>query len=79
MGFSQVCKYRLILERKQNRDETTLKIELKEANADRNKLSNELNQKFQDTCRVKIDRLEFVDTGSIPEKQQGIVDSRKYE
>jgi phenylacetate-CoA ligase len=79
MGFSQVSKYQLIVGRRQHRDEMTLKIELKDAGVDKARLSVDINQKFQDICRIKIDKIEFVETGIIPEKQQGIVDERKWE
>ncbi|HJX12663.1 MAG TPA: AMP-binding protein, partial [Dehalococcoidales bacterium] len=79
MGFSQVARYQLVVGRRQHRDEMTLRVELKDAGADIAKLSDGLNKKFQDTCRIKIDRIEFVAAGSIPEGKQGIVDERKWE
>ncbi len=79
MGFGQAGRFRLTVGRRQHRDEMTLTLELKDAGADKTKLAADLNQKFQDTCRVKIDKIEFVDSGTIPEKQQGIVDERKWE
>jgi phenylacetate-CoA ligase len=79
MSFGQVARFQLVVGRRQHRDETTLKLELKDAGADKAKLSNDINQKFQDVCRIKLDNIEFVEPGSIPEKQQGIVDERKWE
>ncbi len=79
MGFSQVARYQLIVGRRQHRDEMTLKVELKDKNADTAKLTEGINKKFQDTCRIKIDKIEFVEAGSIPEDKQGIVDERKWE
>jgi phenylacetate-CoA ligase len=79
LGFSQVARYQLIVGRRQHRDEITLKIELKETVADKNKLLLDINNKFQDVCRIKIDKIEFVDTGTILEQQQGIKDERKWE
>ncbi len=79
MGFNQVSKYKLVVGRRQHRDEMTLKIELKDVSADKARLSADINQKFQDICRIKIDRIEFVDAGNIGEKQPGIVDERKWE
>jgi phenylacetate-CoA ligase len=79
MGFSQVARYQLIVGRRQHRDEMTLKIELKDKGADTAKLSEGINKKFQDTCRIKIDKIEFVGSGEIPEKEQGIADERKWE
>jgi len=79
MSFSQVARYQLIVGRRQHRDEMTLKVELKDSMADKARLSVDINQKFQDICRIKIDKIEFVDTGTISEKQQGITDERKWE
>ena len=79
MGFGQVARYRLIVGRRQHRDEMTLKLELKDSGIDRDRLSVDINQKFQDICRIKIDSIEFVSSGTISEKQQGITDERKWE
>ncbi|HUT68653.1 MAG TPA: phenylacetate--CoA ligase family protein, partial [Dehalococcoidales bacterium] len=65
--------------RRQHRDEMTLKVALKDTSADKAKLAEGINKKFQDTCRIKIDKIEFAEAGSISEKQQGITDERKWE
>jgi phenylacetate-CoA ligase len=79
LGFSQVARYRLIVGRRQHRDEMTLKVELKDSGVNREKLAVDINQKFHDICRIKIDKIEFVSPGTISEKQQGIKDERKWE
>jgi phenylacetate-CoA ligase len=79
MGFGQVARYQLVVGRRQHRDEMTLKAELKDSGVDKNKLSLDINSKFQDICRIKIDKIEFVEPGTIGEKQQGIKDERKWE
>ena len=79
MSFSQVARYQLIVGRRQHRDEMTLRLELKDTSADKAKLAEGINKKFQDTCRIKIDKIEFAEAGSISEKQQGITDERKWE
>ena len=79
MSFSQVARYQLIVGRRQHRDEMTLKVALKDTSADKAKLAEGINKKFQDTCRIKIDKIEFAEAGSISEKQQGITDERKWE
>ncbi len=78
-GFREVAKYQLVVGRRQHRDEMTLKLELKDDSVDKSRLSLDINNKFQDICRIKIDRIEFVAPGSIGEKQQGIKDERKWE
>jgi phenylacetate-CoA ligase len=79
MGFRQVAKYLLIVGRSQHRDEMTLKVELRDSGIDREKLTIDINNRFQDICRIKIDKVEFVSAGTIDEKQQGIKDERKWE
>ncbi|HTY82240.1 MAG TPA: phenylacetate--CoA ligase family protein, partial [Dehalococcoidales bacterium] len=79
LGFSDVSRYQLIVGRRKNRDELILKAELKSSDADTVKLSVDINNKFQDICRIKIDRVEFVAPGTIPEKAQGLKDERKWE
>jgi phenylacetate-coenzyme A ligase PaaK-like adenylate-forming protein len=78
-SFSQVNRYQLVVGRRQHRDEIVIKIELKNAEADTAKLTEGINKKFQETCRIKADKIEFVEAGSIPEDKQGIVDERKWE
>jgi phenylacetate-CoA ligase len=78
-GGGRVARWQLIVGRRQHRDELLLKVSLEHAGADTASLSAEINQKFQDTCRIKIDRIEFVGVEDIPEKEQGIKDERKWE
>jgi phenylacetate-CoA ligase len=79
MSFSEVARYQLTVGRREHRDEMTLKLELKDSGADRARLSVDINNKFQDICRIKIDIIEFVSSGTITDKQQGIKDERKWE
>jgi len=78
-SFKQVARYQLIVGRRQHRDEITLRLELKDKDTDTARLSEGINRKFQDICRIKADKIEFVEAGSIPEDKQGIVDERKWE
>ncbi|MGD0779718.1 MAG: AMP-binding protein [Dehalococcoidales bacterium] len=79
LGFSQVARYQLVVGRREHRDEMTLNVELKDSGVDKNRLAVDINNKFQDICRIKIDKIEFVATGTITDKQQGISDERKWE
>ena len=42
-------------------------------------LAGEINQKFQDTCRVKLDEVKIVSPGTIPEPHKTLEDVRKWE
>jgi phenylacetate-CoA ligase len=79
MSFSEVSRFQLVVGRRQHRDEMTLKLELKDKGIDTAKLATEVNKKFQDTCRIKLDKIEFVEKGTVSEGKQGIVDERKWE
>ncbi len=79
MSFEPISRYQLIIGRREQRDELTLKIELKNEVKDRDSLADELNQKFQGICRLKIDKIDFVEPGTFPDKYQTIVDERKWD
>ena len=79
MSSEQVTRFQLVVRRSGQRDEMTLKIELKDETTDRKKLAADLNERFQNQCRVKIDKIEFVETGTISEEHQKIVDERTWE
>ena len=79
LGSGAITHYQLVVTRNDQRDELELKAELKDENIDQQKLANELNDKFQSVCRVKIDRIDFLIPGTLPEKYQKILDERKWE
>jgi len=79
LGFEEVLRFQMLVSRKAERDELTLKLELKDERVDKKKLTDDLSQKFQDRCRLKIDKIEFVSKGTIPEEHQIIVDQRTWE
>jgi phenylacetate-CoA ligase len=79
LGFPEISCYQLAVGRRQHRDELTLKAELKKAGADTVKLAQDINQKFQDICRIKIDKIDFVAAGTISDKERGLKDERKWE
>jgi len=78
-SFDQLARYQLVVGRQQHRDQVTLKLELKDAAADKDSLTRAIAEKFQDGCRIKIDRFEFLDAGSIAEDAECIVDERRWE
>ncbi len=79
LSFEPISRFQILVTRSGQRDEMTLKIELKDETIDRKKLADDLNKRFQNLCRVKIDRFEFVKPGTIPEEHQTIVDERTWE
>ncbi len=78
-SLGTISKFQIIVDRQGNRDEMNLKIELKEPSLDKFNISSEINQKFQDTCRLRLDSIEFVAPGVIPEPHKTIEDIRKWD
>jgi phenylacetate-CoA ligase len=78
-GVTAVSAFQFVIGRRDSRDEIVLKAELQDASADQSKVSEDLYTRFQDACRVKLDRIEFVEAGTIRPKEPRIVDARKWE
>ena len=78
LDFKQISKFQITVGRRDNRDEMTLKVEIKDEIPDKEALAENINKRFQDVCRLKIDRIEFVAEGAIPEVHQKIVDERTW-
>jgi phenylacetate-CoA ligase len=77
--FPQVAQYQAVVTRPGHRDELVLKVELKTVEGiDKEKLAQELNKVVSDAVRIKVDRVEFVAKGIIPESHKLIVDERVY-
>jgi phenylacetate-CoA ligase len=77
-GFSEITRFQIVVGRREQRDEISLKLELKDENIDRDRLAEEINKKFQSLCLVRADRVEFVVRGTIPEGAKIIVDQRTW-
>ena len=79
LSFEPISRFQIVVGRRGQRDEMALKIELTDEAIDKRKLADDLTEKFQNLCRIKIDRIEFVEKGTIPEEYQKIVDGRVWE
>ena len=79
LSFESISRFQIVVGRSGQRDEMTIKIELKDEAIDRKTLADDLNKRFQNLCRIKIDKIEFVERGTIPEEHQTIVDERTWE
>jgi phenylacetate-CoA ligase len=79
MGCGTISKFQLVVTHTSNRDTLTLKAELKDEANNQQDLIGDLNDRFQNACRVKIDAFEFITTGTLPEKYQKILDERKWD
>ena len=77
--FSEISKCQAVVTRPGHRDDLTLKVELKsEEGVDKEKLIQQLSKTVGDAVRIKVDRVEFVAKGVIPEGHKLIVDERVY-
>jgi phenylacetate-CoA ligase len=81
LSLDQISRFQIMVTRREQRDEITLKAELKQeaTEEDKRKLGNDLKLKFLDICRIKLDWIDFVAKGTIPEEQPKIVDERTWE
>lgn len=77
-SFDAISRFQIVVSRPAQRDEMTFKIELKDETIDKEKLAEALNQKFQSTCLLKADKIEFVPKGTIPEQRKTIADERVW-
>lgn len=78
MEFAPVSKFQMVVNRKDQRDEAELKVELKDDSVDKIRLASDLAEKFQSLCRIKLDRIEFVEKGTI-QGEQKLVDKRTWD
>ncbi len=79
MSMSPITAFQLVVGRTKHRDDLILKAELGDETTDRRQLSDSLQKRFQDVCRLKIDRIEFVSRGTITAEQPKIVDQRTWQ
>lgn len=79
LSFEAISQFQIVIGRREQRDELTLKAELKDEAVDKSKLANDLNERFQSLCRVKLDRIDFLKKETIPEEHKKIVDERKWD
>lgn len=77
--FDQISNFQVIISRKRQRDEMTINLELKDEAIDKQKLTSELAKTFQEVCRVRADKIQFVAKGTIPEERRIILDERTWE
>ncbi|HSW58543.1 MAG TPA: AMP-binding protein [Dehalococcoidales bacterium] len=77
-GYDNITIFQYRVTRREERDEITLLVETRDEFADRPKLSAEIQQKFQDICRVKLDYIEYVPSGTIPAQHKIIEDRRQW-
>jgi phenylacetate-CoA ligase len=78
-GFTEIARAQIIVDRPSSRDEMTLKVELKDEGADKAQLCEALNNKFQASCLLRPDKIEFVPPAAFPDGGKTITDLRKWQ
>jgi phenylacetate-CoA ligase len=68
-----------VVTRPENRDELTLRAVLSDESVDRESLTSTLGVVVQSTCRVKVDRVEFIPASALDEGATIILDERSWE
>ena len=74
----QISKYQVAVTRKEDKDEMTFRIELKEEIPQPEKLKEEIEKSIRDVMKVRGD-VQFVPSGTIPEGAKKIEDQRTWE
>ncbi len=73
-----ILVYQMLVTRADFRDDLTFKIELA-GNAAREEVCNLLETRFQDICRVKIDKVEVLPCGALAPDGKKVVDTRNWD
>lgn len=77
--FGQSTNFQVKVRRRQQRDEIIMVLELKDEALDKEKITNDVAKTFQDICRLKLDKVEFVTKGTLPEERKVIIDERTWD
>jgi phenylacetate-CoA ligase len=78
-SFEPIAQYQIIIDRKATRDEMNLKLELKNESVNKGQIIDDINRKFQDVCRCKLDSIEVILPGTLPEPHKTLEDIRKWD
>ena len=73
----EVSKYQVIATHEKMRDIISVKLELADDSADKEKVGSAFKHNFQNRCRLKVDDIEFVSKGSIPDDAKKVLEKRK--
>jgi phenylacetate-CoA ligase len=74
-----VARAQAVITRPENRDELTVRVALADESVDRESLRNGLGAAVQSSCRVKVDRVEFVPADALDPDAGIILDERSWE
>jgi len=75
--LSGISKFQILVSHLGMRDFIAVRFELTEEDVDKEKLVNIFKRAFQDRCRLKVDKVEFVSRGTIPDDAKKVMDLRE--
>lgn len=73
--FPEVSKYQMVLRLEGHRDRITLNVEA-QTGVDRQALAEAINRRCQEVFKLRMDNIEFLPPGTLPEDYQKFVDTR---
>jgi len=73
--FPQISKYQMVLRLEDHRDRITLNVEA-EPGVDQEALSEEINKRCQDVFKLRMEVIEFLPKGTLPEDYKKFLDTR---
>ena len=71
----QISKYQMILRLEEHRDRITLNVEV-EPGVNRKEMAEAVNKWCQDVFKLRMDNVEFLDKGTLPDDHKKILDTR---
>ena len=74
-AFREVTRYQMVLRLEDHRDRISLKIEV-EPDVDQTALSEAISKRCQDVFKLRMDTVEILQKGTLPEDAQKVVDTR---
>ena len=77
--FDRIAAAQCRIGRDRQRDTVVLVCELKDGGADTTGIAEDIKAAFPDICRVKLDRVEFVDQGTLAPDAKPIIDQRQWD
>jgi phenylacetate-CoA ligase len=74
----EINRCQVIVSRLEDRDHLTIRVEFLSEKHNQENVKEKLEKAFPDICQVRIDSLEFVPLGTIPEDSKLLLDNRIY-
>ncbi|MDP2719164.1 MAG: AMP-binding protein [Dehalococcoidia bacterium] len=78
-SLPEICDFQMVVSRNGPRDDLIFKVAVEESCKNPSGVCEELGNKFQDICRVKIDSIQIVPKGSLSKESKRMVDNRNWD